>query len=432
MYKPIPEPNPQAGLHALRAMLREKHPLAAMQVFHASLGDVFRIKLPGFAPVVLVGPQAAHFVLVEERGSMRWRNEQDPVTDLLRHGVLVEDGDEHDQLRRLMNPSMHRRRLLGYEESMLQAVDQVTAEWRSAQTYDMLVEMRKITLLILMRTLFGEDFSPHLQRLWAAVLRSIQYISPGIWMFWRSAPRPQYRRAIVQINSYLYEIIQSRRQELDQGRPDQDLLDELIHAGLKDDLIRDQLLTMLIAGHDTSTALLSWSLAMMGLHPEIMRQSQTEVDQTLGGLPPLGEMLSQLVLIQQVMQESLRLYPPIHLGSRLAAADLEYDGYLIPKGTRVIYSIYLTQRHPGYWTDPDRFDPQRWTGAAKPAPYTWLAFGGGPRNCIGSAFGQVETRLILARLLQRFDLELVEKEIHLHMGATLEPRPGVRMRVSTR
>lgn len=432
MYKPIPEPNPEAGLHALLAMLREKHPLAAMQVFHAALGDVFRIKLPGFAPVVLVGPQAAHFVLVEERGSMRWRNELDPVTDLLRHGVLVEDGDEHDQLRHLMNPSMHRRKLPGYEEIMLQAADQVMAEWRSGQTYDMLVEMRKITLLILMHTLFGEDFSPHLQRLWAAVLRSIQYISPGIWMFWRSAPRPPYRRAFVQINNYLFEIIRIRRQELEKGRPAQDLLDELISAGLDDDLIRDQLLTMLIAGHDTSTALLSWSLAMIGLHPQIMRQAQTEVHQILGDSPPLGEMLSQLVVIQQVMQECLRLYPPIHLGSRLAAADLEYDGYLIPKGTRVVYSIYLTQRHPDYWSDPDRFDPQRWTGSAKPAPYTWLAFGGGPRNCIGSAFGQVETRLILARLLQHFDLELVEKGIHPHMSATLEPRPGVRMRVNKR
>ncbi len=122
MAKAIPFPGPQTGLRALQALLAEGHPLAAMQVFHRELGDVFRINLPGFTPVVLVGPQAAHFVLVEGRGELRWRNPTDPVTALLRHGVLVEDGASHDELRRQMNPAMHRRMLSGYVQAMQRAV----------------------------------------------------------------------------------------------------------------------------------------------------------------------------------------------------------------------------------------------------------------------------------------------------------------------
>jgi cytochrome P450 len=131
-----------------------------------------------------------------------------------------------------------------------------------------------------------------------------------------------------------------------------------------------------------------------------------------------------------VIDESLRLYPPIHLGSRRAARELEYGGYRIPRDTRLIYSIYLTGRHPEHWDDPDEFRPDR--HAQRPAAYTWLPFGGGPRNCIGGAFGAMEARIVLSRLLQRFDLTLVEKSVHPHMGATLEPAPGVRMRVHRR
>ncbi|UCH58612.1 MAG: cytochrome P450, partial [Anaerolineales bacterium] len=133
-----------------------------------------------------------------------------------------------------------------------------------------------------------------------------------------------------------------------------------------------------------------------------------------------------------VIQETLRLYPPIHLGSRLAAGDLVYQDYLIPAGERVIYSIYLTQRHKAYWKNPHDFIPERHGTGQKRAAYAWLAFGGGPRNCIGAAFGQFEARLVLARILQNFQVELVERHVRPHMGATLEPHPGVRMHVKSR
>ncbi len=429
----IPTPTPEAGLKALKALLRERNPLAAMQVFHAEMGDVFRLNLPGFKPVVMVGPTAARFVLVQGRQELRWRNEEDPVVRLLRHGVLVEDGEEHDRLRRLMNPSLHRRMLDGYVETMVSCTDQVTANWKPENAYSMLDEMRKIALLILTRTLFRVDYTPELKRLWNAVLGVIGYISPGAWMLWRGIPRPQYQKAIRRLDEYLYRIIALRREELQQGRGNtDDLLSGLLLSGMDDELARDQLLTMLIAGHDTSTALLAWTLALLGQHPLWMRKILDEVETVLDGKPPSPAKLNDLVLLGLVIQEALRLYPPIHLGSRLAARELDYQGFRIPAGERVIYSIYLTHRHPEYWEDPHEFKPERHKTGIKHVPYSWLAFGGGPRNCLGAAFGQVEAKVVLARIFQQYELELLDRRVHPHMGATLEPRPGVRMRVHVR
>jgi cytochrome P450 len=441
MSIPIPTPDSQTGLRALKAMLRERNPLAAMQVFHDELGDVFHIQLPGFKPVVMVGPEAARFVLLEARHDLRWRNEADPVTHLLRRGVLVVDGDEHDYLRRAMTPPLQRRRLDGYVDAMWRRTDQITSAWTDGAVVDMLVEMRKMTLLILLDVLYRVDFTPQLARLWDAILDLIRYISPGVWMIWPGLPRWRHWRALHQMDEYLYGIIRERRTRMTMGnnlrhhsagQEAHDLIALLIEAGLDDDLIRDQLLTTLIAGHDTSTALLSWTLYLLGSHLEVLRRARDEVDAVLGNEPPGPEQISRLEYLGCVIKESLRLYPPIHLGSRVAAVDLEYQGYHIPAGKRVIYSIYLTQRHKDFWPDPHRFNPDRHTPGARQTPYAWLGFGGGPRNCIGGGLGLMESKVVLARLLQGFDLALAERHVHLHMGATLEPRPGVRMQVHSR
>ena len=240
MPKPLPVPAPITGLHALQAMLRERHPLAGLQVFHRELGDVFRVQLPGFTPVVLVGPQAAHFVLVESRGDLRWRNDGDPVTTLLRHGLLVEDGEAHDRLRAAMTPALHKRLLDGYLDCMARHTRQLSAVWPEGSVVDMLVEMRKATLLILLDTLYSADFAPELARLWTPILKSIQYISPGPWMLWRGAPRWGFRSPIAQLDDYLYALVRQRRlgQSTGHSHPN-DLLDGLIAAGLDDDLIRE-------------------------------------------------------------------------------------------------------------------------------------------------------------------------------------------------
>jgi cytochrome P450 len=422
----IPLPDNRISLRALRGLVRERSVLTALEVFHAELGDVFGIPLPGFNPVMLVGPEANRFVLVEGRDDLRWRAEQDPVTRLLRHGVLVEDGDSHDRLRQEMNPALHKRTLDSYADQMWQCTDTITEGWGDTPV-DMLVEMRKVALLILTRTLFNVDFEPELPRLWGAILRTLGYISPGPWIIWPGIPRLGYQRALRTVDHYLYEIIRLRR-----ATPGDDLLGLLIASGMPDELIRDQLLTLLIAGHDTSTALLSWALYTLSSRPEIQAKTQAEIDATLGENPPGYARVGQLRYLEQVVNETLRMYPPIHLGSRIAARDLEFQGYRIPAGQRVLYSIYLVQRDPRYWQNPSEFIPERFAPEQTRQPYTFLPFGGGARNCIGMAFAQVEAKVVLARILQRYDLKITNPRVGLRMGATLEPRHGVQVKLQRR
>jgi len=199
------------------------------------------------------------------------------------------------------------------------------------------------------------------------------------------------------------------------------MLQHLVDAGLQDSVIRDQMLTMLIAGHDTSTALLAWTFALLGQHPEVQARLVEELDA-----------LDKSPLLDQVIKESLRLYPPIHIGNRRVAEELQFQEGKVPAGERMFYSIYLAHRDPTIWQNADDFCPGRFAHGRKTPPFSYVPFGGGPRACIGAAFGQAEARIVITRLLQTHTFEFTKHEIHAHMGATLEPRPGVKMKVTRR
>ncbi|MBK8134773.1 MAG: cytochrome P450 [Chloroflexi bacterium] len=432
MPRPIPTPTPQTGLRALRAIFRERSVMAALSVIHSELGDIFKVSAPGFNPVMMAGADACRWVLVEARNDLLWRMETDPITQLLSHGLLVEDGENHDTMREHLNPSLHRRMVEGFVDAMVRRTDQVIDSWAEGSTVDLLTESRRMALLILLDTLFDVDHTPDMQPLWAPLLKLVDFISPGLWLFWSGVPRPGYKRAITQWDTYLTAMIAARRADLVRNPERTDMLSFLIQSKLPDAAIRDQLMTMLIAGHDTVTALLGWAFHSVGLHEDVRQRCIDETDSVLGGNVPNVETVTQLRYTEQVVDETLRLYPPAHLGSRKAAVDLQYGEYLIPKGTRVVYSIYLTQRDPKLWPEPERFDPERFAPGSKIAPYTFLPFGGGKRNCIGAYFAQIEARLILARVLQRVTLTPILKPTHMHMGATIEPRPGVYASVKHR
>jgi len=440
--QPLPIAEPRSGLHVLHGLLRDRSPLTALSLMRAYVGPVFQITMPRFRPAVFVGPDANRQILVTARDRFSWRNESDPVVRLLRRGVLVVDGEEHDRYRSIMDPPLQRRNVVPHISAFWRYTDAVIDSWVDGSTQDMLIEMRKLALLILMGTTFHVDFAPEMERLWQPILHLIEYISPGLWIVWPGAPdKASHKQSIAAMDEYLYSIIRERRARLEnEGRaPDPtDLLETLIAApGMNDDLIRDQLLTMLIAGHDTSTALLAWAFYLLGMHPATLGQVQAEVDAVVGvqDEPPTPDQLNELHFLDQVIKETLRLYPPIHIGNRRVPEDSEICGYQVPEGTRVMYSIYLSHRDKDYWRDPDGFCPARFErgNEEKVPPFTYVPFGGGPRNCIGAAFAQIEARAVLARMLQRFNFELLDGDkIHPHMGATLEPRPGVRMRVSRR
>ncbi|MBX7215066.1 MAG: cytochrome P450 [Thermoflexales bacterium] len=424
----IPTPTAALARRALGAMIEGRDVLSGLRVFHAALGDIFRIPLPGFDPIMVAGPEANRLVLTGLRNDLLWRSEGDPVTELLRHGVLVEDGDSHDALRRSMNPALHRRMLEGYLTTMLGVTDSALAGWSEGEC-NALDAMRAIALRILTATLFRVDIAPDLARLWKSVIKSIEYISPGPWLVVPGLPRPGYARARKTLDDYLFGLIAARRRA---AAPGDDLLGLLMDAGMNDDLIRDQLLTLLIAGHDTSTALLAWALHLLARHPDVQDRLWAEIDGAVGNAPPSFEALARLPLLDHVVDETLRLYPPIHLGQRRAARAIDFQGYEIPAGRRVLYSIFLTHRDPTHWPDPHAFRPERFGEPGPRVPYTFVPFGGGARNCIGAAFAQVEVKAVLVRILQRFVLQAAGPLPRLRMAATLEPAHGARVQIRPR
>jgi cytochrome P450 len=417
--------SPETGRAALRALVREGSPLGPLKVMAQHVGHFFQIPLPGFRPYVVFGPEANRKVLVTERDKVLWRN-TDPVTDLLRRGILVVDGSEHDQYRELMEPPLYPSRLSEYTSQFMFQADRVSAQWHDGEVVDMLVECRKIALLIIMQTLFSKDVWGDLPHIWNPILKAIEYISPGPWIIWRKIPRWGFAKPLKALDEYLYHIIRDRRRStidrpssMVHGQPD--LFQHLIDAGLSDDVIRDQMLTMLIAGHDTSTALLAWTFALLGQHPKIHQYVVQEVDR-----------MEKSPLLDQVIKESLRLYPPIHIGNRRVPKEMKFGADKIPANERMFYSIYLTHRDPSIWENAEDFCPERFAHGRKTPPFSYIPFGGGPRACIGGAFGQAEARIVLARLLRTHKFEFMNHKIRAHMGATLEPRPGVKMKVTKR
>jgi cytochrome P450 len=417
--------SPELGRAAMHALFTERSPLGPLKVMAKHVGRFFQIPLPMFKPYVVFGPEAVRKVLVTERHKVLWRN-TDPVTELLDRGVLIVDGDEHDHYRKLMEPPLHPARLADYTQIMISQTDRVASQWRDNETVDMLIESRKIALLIIMQTLFSRDAWDDLPHIWNPILKAIEYISPGVWIIWRNMPRFGFRKPLKVLDDYLFGIISDRRLKIEDHPQStvlgqNDLLQHLIDAGLTDKVIRDQMLTMMIAGHDTSTALLAWVFALLGQHPEIHDQLVKDIDTQ-----------EKSALLDHVIKESLRLYPPIHIGNRRIAEEMDFDGDKVPKDERLFYSIYLTHRDPEIWENAEDFCPERFAHGRKTPPMSYIPFGGGPRACIGAAFGQAEARIVMTRLLQTYTFEFTGHKIHPYMGATLEPRPGVMMKVKRR
>jgi cytochrome P450 len=369
---PMQQIDSKTGRKALRALLRERSPLGPLKVLYERVGRVFQIPLPAFHPIVVGGAEANRRILVTERDKVRWRN-PDPVTEVLRRGVLVTDDEEHDHYRGLMEPHLRSSVLQDYTPAMIEHTDRVSAMWHDGQVVDMLVEGRKIALLIVMDTLFGVQAWDDLPRIWKPVLKTIEYISPGAWILWRGIPRPGFRQPMRELDDYLFQIIRARRI----GRAKADLLQHLIDAGLDDDRIRDQMLTMLIAGHDTSTALLAWAFYLLGTNPDVKERLAIELRDALGLDAPSSSAGWQPALLDHVIKESLRLYPPIHLGNRMLQQEMEFDGQRVEAGERMFYSIYLTHRDPEYWDDAERFCPERFAGGRRRPPFAYVPFGGG-------------------------------------------------------
>lgn len=443
-------PGPRGGLlfGSLRAFRRD--PVGLLMAVRRDYGDVVRLRLGPTVAHLLSHPRGVRHVLQTRhpnytkntRGVARLR-------DFLGNGLLTNDGDFWRKQRRTAQPAFHRERIQAFASLMARATVEMLDDWqrRLAEGHprlDVAEEMMALTLRIVAEALFGADVESATRKVGKA-LEVVLHVTnarvkrpfdvpPGL-------PTPEnlrFRRAVGVLDDVVGGMIRARRS----GETRDDLLSMLMQArdpetgrGMDDRQLRDEVLTVLLAGHETTANALTWSFYLLSRHPEEEARLEEEVDRVLGGrLPALGD-LGGLPRTSMVVQEGMRLYPPGWLFGRSPSEDDEIDGYRIEAGSLVFLSPYVTHRHPDLWPDPDRFLPDRFAPASAAAldRFAYFPFGGGPRQCIGVAFANLEMQIVMASAVQRFRLRLApDALVEIEPLVTLRPRHGMPMIASAR
>ncbi|HEX8117997.1 MAG TPA: cytochrome P450, partial [Pyrinomonadaceae bacterium] len=354
---------------------------------------------------------------------------------LLGEGLLTSEPPLHRRQRRLAQPAFHKQRINAYASLMVDYALRLERErWRDGRTLDVAQEMMHLALTIVGRTLFGTETEAEAEEVRAALSASMasfgQFMMPFAELLSR-LPLPanrRFERSRARLDRIIYRIIDERRAS---GEDRGDLLSMLLRAqdeeggggGMSDEQLRDEAMTIFLAGHETTANALAWTWYLLAQNPSAEAKLHEELDGVLRGRPPAAEDLPRLRYTEMVVSESMRLYPPAWILGRRALEDYEVGGYLIPKGSLVILSPYVMQRDARFFPDPERFDPERWTAEAKAArpQFAYFPFGGGPRRCIGEGFAWMEGVLVVATLARRWRLRLAP-------GQRVGPQPGVTLR----
>jgi cytochrome P450 len=362
---------------------------------------------------------------------------------VLGDGLFTNDGDSWLHQRRLMQPAFHRKRLATYATLMAEATDAMLDSWQARREADGPLdidgEMMRLTLRIVGQALFSIDLAQETSTVGQAVTTLVKLLGDYVYAPFPPISVPTSRNrhlqaAIHELEAVTNGIIRERRAH---GADTGDLLSMLLLArdeetgeGMSDKQARDEVMTLLLAGHETTAIALTWTWYLLSQHSEVESRLHAELEAVLGGNAPTLEHLPHLTYTSMVIQEAMRLYPPLWVISRKAIADDELGGYTIPQGSMVILSPYATHRHPAFWEQPEVFDPQRFTPervAARPH-YAHFPFGGGPRLCIGSNFALMEAQLVLAAVVQRYRFRLVPGHLVVpEAKITLRPRYGMPM-----
>jgi cytochrome P450 len=416
------------------------------------LADVVRLRLsPKHVLTLAFAPADVERVLVGNAANYDKRTPgYDRLRDLLGDGLLTSDGDLWRGQRRAVQPLFKRRHLASFGPVMTEVAASMADSWESAadsgQPLDVAQAMNSLALDVAGRTLFSADLrgtSDALGRAMEAALRRFMSLLstpiPG-FAYWPTPVNLRGRRASAWLNRTVRDLIAERRRSGVQPDPP-DLLALLMQATddagqpMPDRLLRDEALTMLLAGHETTANALAWTFFLLGLNPEARAPLEAEVDAVLGGRAATVDDVEELPYTWQVLQESMRLYPPAWVIARHALGDDVLSGYRIPAGSFVLMPQIAIHRHPALWDDPLRFDPTRFRpGWEHDKPrYAYFPFGGGQRLCLGEGFARQEAVIALATLSQRFRLELVpEHRVVPEPSVTLRPRDGIMARVRRR
>jgi cytochrome P450 len=464
-----------SGLLGHARMIREDR-LDFLQRIIDDGREVLRFRVFSVEALVANSPEIYHQVLTE-------RAKDFDKTAVLRYllyplageGLFTSRSELWRRQRRLMSPLFHHSQLVEYASSMVECTERAMSTWRDGEALDVARETTRITMSVAGRTLFDADTFTEADELGEALTIALSWASQGaasvlpivqaklkrrldnlgprlpphlrepyerrtdalhgpLLLF--GAKNRELRRAVKTLDSRVQRMIDERRRA---GFGRADLLTKLLAtrdddgSTMSDKQVRDEVLTLFVAGHETTATGLAWSLYLLGRHPDWYRRVQAEVDAL--GRTPRFEDLPRLPLCLAVFKEALRLYPPVYIFSREAVRETEVGGYRIPRGRIVFLTPYALHRHRVHWPDAERFDPERFTPEreALRTRHSYLPFSGGPRVCIGNHFALMEGQLVLATLLGKARFQLVGAErVVPEPSATLRPRGGVPMRVSFR
>ncbi|MFQ3535113.1 MAG: cytochrome P450 [Aggregatilineales bacterium] len=390
-------------------------------------------------------PELAHQILVTQADKF---HKDDIINRALRpitgNGLLLSEGEFWRKQRRLAQPAFHHKRIESYAAAMVEEAQRTIATWQTDQPFDVLFEMTQLALKIVSRTLFSADVGDSAARISQLVTVLLEAANNRISLFTTlhdllpRASKRQEHIALHDIDALLQRIIAERRAEAsDRG----DLLSMLLSAtdeddnGMSDQQLRDEVITIFLAGHETTAVTLAWSWALLAQHPEVEAKLWAELDSVLGGRPPTLEDLPRLLYTEMVIKEAMRLYPPAGGIPRMAQTDVQLGEYVLPKGSNVFISTYVMHRDPRYFPEPERFLPERFSPEREASipRYAYLPFGAGPRICIGNSFAMLEARLLLATIAQRFKLALLKDHpIVPEQLFTIRPKYGVKVVASIR
>ena len=403
-------------------------------------GDVVQLRFGRRRVVLLNHPRDVEEVLVTRQRNFVKGYFYRILGPLLGNGLLTSEGDFWLRQRRLAQPAFHRERINAYAQTMVAYTQQMLSAWRDGEVRDVHQDMMRLTLRVVGNTLFDTDIeadAPEVGEALPVALHELsnqmigpEFVLPG------SIPTPsrlRLRRAVGRLDPVIYRIIAQRRADsLDHG----DLLSAMLAAQdddgsrMTDRQLRDEAMTIVLAGHETTALALTWSWYLLSAHPASLQRLAAELDGVLAGRPPTLADLPQLRYAEAVILEAMRLYPPIFGIGRESIAECELGGYVVPAGTSVYVAPWVIQRDPRFFEKPDAFRPERWLdGLAKRLPrFAYFPFGGGPRLCMGQQFAMLEAVLVLSTIAQRWRLVHPQTDaIEPVPTLTLRPRHGLRM-----
>jgi cytochrome P450 len=408
-------------------------------------GDVVGLRIGQWNIVLLSSPHDIEQVLVRESRNFRkhrlfWRQ----VTAMFGNGLLTSEGELWQRQRRLSAPAYAGDRLLGYGDTIVARTARMLEGWTDGEERDVHSDMMRLGLQIAAATLFGTDVEQDAADIEHALDLAMPEITSRLMrpiLIPDAVPLPghiRYRRGLAMMDRLVERIIRDRRA---QGHDSGDLLNLLLQARdedgrpMSDRQLRDEVITTLLAGHETTALALSWTLYLLGHHPDIDAQLAAEIDAVVGDRPVTVEDLGKLVFTERILKESMRLYPPAWAIGREALDDCVIGGYRVARGTIIYITQWVQHRDPRHFDDPTSFRPERWTTEFERAlpRFAYFPFGGGPRVCIGNRFAMMEAMLVLVSVRQRFRCVWTgDRPVRPEPSITLRPGGGVRVQIQAR